>query len=108
MNVFQDNKPPEEALVKYDDIQIKQCREIVFSNGGHLFACQNGSTISIYKFFTVENPMQYIFKAHLGLIRSIAWLEDDTGFISSGWDASIYMWKLNLDKDEANPIWDYK
>lgn len=52
--------------------------------------------------------MQYIFKAHLGLIRSIAWLEDDTGFISSGWDASIYMWKLNLDKDEANPIWDYK
>ena len=100
MNVFQDNKPPEEALVKYDDIQIKQCREIVFSNGGHLFACQNGSTISIYKFFTVENPMQYIFKAHLGLIRSISWLEDDTGFISSGWDASIYMWKLNLDKDE--------
>ena len=40
MNVFQDNKPPEEALVKYDDIpNIKSCREIVFSHGGHLFAC---------------------------------------------------------------------
>ena len=49
-----------------------------------------------------------MFKAHLGLIRSIAWLEDDTGFISSGWDASIYMWKLNLDEGETNPIWDYK
>jgi hypothetical protein len=40
-----------------------------------------------------ENPQ--VFKAHLGLIRSIAWLEDDTGFISSGWDAAVYVWKLN-------------
>lgn len=51
-----------------------------------------------------ENPQ--VFKAHLGLIRSIAWLEDDTGFISSGWDAAVYVWKLN--QKENTPIWEYK
>ena len=44
----------------------------------------------------------------MGLIRSIAWLDDDTGFVSSGWDASIYLWKLNLEPGETNPVWDYK
>jgi len=33
MNIL-DNK-----LVKYKCLPIKECREIVFSNGGHLFAC---------------------------------------------------------------------
>lgn len=34
MNIFKD------SLVSYKNISnIKNCREIVFSNGGHLFAC---------------------------------------------------------------------
>jgi cilia- and flagella-associated protein 57 len=33
MNVF------EKTLLPYKDIPIKQCREIVFSHGGHLLAC---------------------------------------------------------------------
>ena len=45
-----------------------------------------------------------MFKKHHGIIRSISWLEDDTGFISSGWDASIYFWKLN----NQEPLWVYK
>lgn len=35
MNVFAD------CIQQYKDISIKQCREIVFAHGGHLFACQN-------------------------------------------------------------------
>ena len=98
MNIFEKN------LVSYKTINIKSCREIVFSNGGHLFACQNQSNICVYKFYTAENPINYVFKKHHGIIRSIDWLEDDTGFISSGWDASIYFWKLN----DQEPQWVFK
>lgn len=87
---------------------IKQCREIVFSNGGHLFACQFATFIHVYKFYTAENPSEYIFKAHIGPIRSIAWLNDDTGFVSSAWDATIYMWTLNPKEGEQNPVWGKK
>lgn len=68
MNIFQD------SIQQYKDLPIKQCREIVFSNGGHLFACQFATFIHVYKFYTAENPSEYIFKAHIGPIRSIAWL----------------------------------
>lgn len=97
MNVFQNDLQP------YKDIPIKQCREIVFSNGGHLFACQNQGIICIFKFYTAENPSDYVFKKHTALIRSIAWLDDDTGFISAAWDSTIYLWKL----DSKVPVWEY-
>ena len=61
----------------------------------------------MYKFYTAENPSEYIFKNHIGPIRSIAWLQDDTGFVSSAWDSSVCMWALNP-KDGKNPVWSKK
>lgn len=49
--------------------------------------------------------MNYTFKAHGGSIRSIAWLQDDTGFVSSALDTTIYYWKLNPKEGEQNPVW---
>jgi len=99
MNIFK------KSLVPYKTIStIKNCREIVFSNGGHLFACQSNNNISVFKFYTAENPNNYVFKKHNGLIRKISWLQDDTGFISIGWDSVVYFWKL----DQPDPIWTYK
>ncbi len=39
LNIF------ENSLVSFKEISIKGCKEISFSNGGHLFAVANGSTI---------------------------------------------------------------
>lgn len=48
-----------------------------------------------------------MFKAHTGPIRSICWLPDDTGFVSSALDTTIYMWKLNPKEGEPNPVWSH-
>ena len=39
-------------LVAYKSLPIRECREIVFSNGGHLFACANDKEVWVYKFYT--------------------------------------------------------
>ena len=42
------------TLVEYKKLPIKECREIVFSHGGHLFACQNDKEVWVYKFYTAS------------------------------------------------------
>jgi len=54
----------------------------------------------VFKFYTAENPSHYIFKAHIGIVQCISWLEDDSGFISTAFDSSMYVWKLALAKPE--------
>ena len=97
MNVFAD------TIQQYKDLPIKTCREIVFSNGGHLFACMFVNFIHVYNFYTAQNPVNYTFKAHSGMIRSISWLQDDSGFVSSALDSTIHMWTMG----EANRIWSF-
>lgn len=53
-----------------------------------------------------ENPQ--IFKGHVGVIKCIAWLEDDSGFVSSGWDTNVYVWKLNSGSTDNKFVWEYK
>jgi len=100
MNLF------EKSLFPYKQLSVKQSREIKFSHGGHLFACANSNMIHVYKFYHPENPMN--FKGHHGMIRCIAWLDDDSGFVSSGWDASIYVWKLSNGSEDNKATWEYK
>ena len=54
----------DKQLVTYKSLLIKECREIVFSHGGHLFACQNDKEIWVYKFYTAANPQYFKFVAH--------------------------------------------
>jgi hypothetical protein len=66
MNVFS------KTLKTYKEIAIKGCRDIRFSNGGHLFACANTNKVSVYKFYTAEQPPEYNFeKAHIGKVKCI-------------------------------------
>jgi len=82
MNVFSKNLKP------FKELPIKGCRDIRFSNGGHLFACTSQNKVAIYKFYTAEQPSEYNFeKAHIGKVKCIQWLDDDSGFISGGYDA---------------------
>jgi WD40 repeat protein len=97
MNVFSTSSSTK-GLKPYNTIAIKACREIKFSNGGHLFACASQSNINVYKFYTGENNNDMIYKAHLGPVRCLNWLDDDSGFISGGWDGNVYAWKFKVDK----------
>lgn len=94
MNVFS------KSLKSFKEIPIKSCREIRFSNGGHLFAAVNQHAVHVFNFYTGENPPELIFKGHLGKVRCISWYEDDTGFVSAGWDGNIFSWNL---KDNNTP-----
>lgn len=102
----------DKSLVSYKTIFVKNCREISFSHGGHYFACQNAANIQVYKFYTGESPENFVFKGHTGVVKSISWLEDDTGFVSCGWDCSIFLWKLLHDVDTpenpSDPVWEFR
>jgi hypothetical protein len=52
------------SLVSYKELGIKNCKEIQFSNGGQYFACQAGSNVIVYKFYTAESPPEFNFKGH--------------------------------------------
>lgn len=80
----------------FKDIPIKACREVRFSNGGHMFAASNGHLIQVFNFFTAENPPHMQFKGHSNKVRTIAWTEDDLGFVSAGWDGAIYEWRFYM------------
>ena len=90
------------SLEKYNkhSIMIKNCREVRFSHGGHLFACQSGiSNVSVYKFYTAERPDEFFFKCCEDKptekpIKSISWLDDDSGFVTCTFDQSVHLWKL--------------
>lgn len=89
MNVFSEKK-----LSTFKEILIKSCREIQFSNGGHLFACTNSDIIQVYNFYTGENLPTMIFNEHESKVRCISWAEDDSYFASAGWDGKIYVWNI--------------
>jgi WD40 repeat protein len=65
-----------------------------------LFACASQNHINVYKFYTGENNQDMIYKAHLGPVRCLNWFDDDSGFISGGWDGNVYTWNLYLDKKD--------
>ena len=75
-------------------LPIKGCREIRFSNGGHLFAAANANSISVYNFYTGECPSYMHCKGHVSKVRGIDWFEDDTGFASCGTDGNVFFYDL--------------
>jgi len=77
------------------------CREVRFSHGGHFFAAANGHVVSIYNYYTGENPAHLNFKGHSLRIKRINWLKDDTGLVSMAIDGSIFEWRLGSKMQEA-------
>ena len=44
------------SISDYQSISIKNCKEIRFSNGGHMFAAGAGNQTHVYNFYTVQCP----------------------------------------------------
>lgn len=77
-------------LRMYEEISLRGCRECQFSNGGHLFAAVQGTSIFVYKTWNYE--LVASFKDHNGKIKSIQWSDDDSTIVSAGFDGSLFVW----------------
>lgn len=85
----------------FKELPVKACRECQFSHGGHLLAAVNGTTISVYDFYSGEKRCD--LRAHSGKVRSLFWAESDATLISCGQDGAIYQW----DVDEAKRLGEF-
>jgi WD40 repeat protein len=96
------------SLNPFKTLPIKACREVKFSNGGHLFAAAVGTNnqIFVYNFYTGECPSYYNCKGHNGKVRCIDWFEDDMGFVSCGLDGSVYEYDLIVYKESQTRLAD--
>ena len=93
MNVL-DNK-----IETYHEVGIKNCRVLAFSNSGHYFACAQGTSVFVYKFYTAWTPPEFHFRGHFGPVIQITWFEDDTGFATCGQDNLIMTHYLFSNKE---------
>lgn len=81
-------------LVPYKELSQKNCYEVKFSNGGHLFAVVNSLMVQIYNFYTCEQPPNYQFKALGGRFQCVVWEEDDLGIFLGTSDGTVLYNKL--------------
>ena len=85
---------------EYHSFVLKNCYEIKFSHGGHLFACSVGhGEIRIYNFLTADCPPSMICKGHVHRVRCIDWFLDDTGFTSCDMMGNTYFYDLLMQKE---------
>lgn len=82
------------------EIQIKNVREIRFSNGGDKLAVASGvpQIISVYSFYSMELFQHLVFKGHTGRVTSLTFSDDDTSIFSSATDGIVYQWNLTESK----------
>ena len=62
----------------------------------------------MYKFYTASIPQYFKFIGHNQPVKRIDWLDDDTGFVTCGQDATINVWKLYPAPGEVGPAWSFK
>ncbi|CAD8184061.1 unnamed protein product [Paramecium octaurelia] len=91
----------EKDLNSFKEIHIKNCQQIKFAHGGHLFAVANQNLVQIYQFYTGENPQNYIFKQSTGNISTIEWDIDDLGFYTGSDNGFVLYWRL---EDNQNKL----
>merc|ERR1719228_236725 len=78
------------------EFPIRGCREVAFSNGGHLFAAVHGNIIQTFSSVNFE-PVSNM-KGHNGRVRGIVWSADDQKLISCGTDGAVYEWEVTSGK----------
>lgn len=94
MNVLAKN------LHQFKSIPLKDCREIQFCNGGHLFAAAYGNgSIQIFNFYSGESPSYFHCKNHVQKVRSICWFPNDLGLVSASIGGEVFFWDLQMLKE---------
>ncbi|TPX41520.1 hypothetical protein SeMB42_g05538 [Synchytrium endobioticum] len=96
MNVLMDD------LRLYKEFAVRACREVRFSNGGHLFAAAHGNAIQVFNTWTFD--IVAVLKGHNGKVRSLHWTPDDQFLVSAGSDGAVYTWSVLDSKRESEHI----
>ncbi|XP_073812366.1 testes of unusual size isoform X1 [Musca autumnalis] len=69
-----------------------RCKDVKYSNYGHLMAAAYDSTISITSVYNLE--ILITLKGHNGTVLSVAWTKNDKYVISAGNEGAIYQWDV--------------
>ncbi|XP_051912727.1 LOW QUALITY PROTEIN: cilia- and flagella-associated protein 57 [Hippocampus zosterae] len=94
MNVNKDGEPE-----PYKEIsQFRNCTDIRFSNGGHMFAAASQSVIYVYRFYLPDSPLK-VFKDHVAKIRSLFWSREDSLLVSCANDGTVYGFRIGLENE---------
>lgn len=75
------------------EFHLKMCKEVRFSNGGHLFAAAAGPNVVVYGTYTLE--LLGALKGHAGPVRSLAFSADDLAIATCGVDGAVYEWAVD-------------
>lgn len=80
-------------LLTIQEIPVRNCRTVSFSQGGHLFAAVNGNIIQVYT--TVGFTNRFLLKGHTGRIKSVVWSQNDMRLVSIGSEGAMYEWDMS-------------
>jgi cilia- and flagella-associated protein 57 len=88
------------SIVDFNLFQMKDCRELRFSNGGHLFAASTSTgSVQVWNFWTGISPSKMQIKGHSLKVRSIEWFQNDEGLCTAAMDGNCYFYDL-ISSDE--------
>jgi len=79
-------------LLTMHEIAIRSCKNISFSNGGHMFAAVNGNIVQVYTTINFQNP--FILKGHTGIVKRLLWSQTDLKMLTLGMEDTIYEWDM--------------
>ncbi|KAG7203025.1 hypothetical protein KM043_010150 [Ampulex compressa] len=80
-------------LLPMQEFAIRNCRTIMFSHGGHLFAAVNGNIVHVYT--TIGFYNHFILKGHTGKVKTLVWSQTDMKLLTLGAEGAIYEWDMN-------------
>jgi len=81
------------------ELPLKHCGAIRYSDGGHVFACASGITVTVYS--SVTFSCLGTFAGHIGIVRCLYFSRNDRLLYSASADGSLHSWDvLSLQKAE--------
>lgn len=82
-------------LRQFREMPIKNCKEVRFSNGGHLWAAASTLTVLVYD---AKNFQQlYTFQGHMMSVKKLIWGPSDAMLFSAGMDGCVYGWLIGTE-----------
>uniref|UniRef100_A0A1B0BGE8 Cilia- and flagella-associated protein 57 n=1 Tax=Glossina palpalis gambiensis TaxID=67801 RepID=A0A1B0BGE8_9MUSC len=71
---------------------LPRCKDVKYSNFGHLMAAAFDNTIAISSVYNLEILIR--LKGHNGIVLSVAWSRTDKYLFSGGAEGAIYQWEV--------------
>jgi len=76
----------------FNEILLRECKVVQFSNSGHIIAIAIKDTIHLYNTITFDTI--HVLKGHQGEVKCLSWTNDDLKLVSCALNGSIYDWQV--------------